>query len=122
MTDTIREAKVNNVFYAIYRIGSKEDAEKTLREIAAEANPLYSLVIFDVSEEVDAQSIPLVLRTCRLCENPSEYLGWNIWWKEDFDKKSAYCENCGHFMNAASRVDLAIQGRRVINTDWRRVK
>lgn len=103
----------------IYEIKSKEQAEKILRE-TAEANPIHSFIIFDISEDVEPKSIPLVLRVCKLCEKPSEYLGWNIW-GEDFDKKSTYCEKCGYFMNTIAQVDIAIQGRHVINTDWRRI-
>jgi hypothetical protein len=102
----------------IYKIETPEQAEKILRDIAA-AKPVYSFTIFDISEKVElAQSIPLILRVCKRCEKPAEYLGWNIWGK-NFEKRSTYCTNCGYSMDMLAQVDLAIQGERVINTAWR---
>lgn len=102
----------------VYKIQTPEHAEIILMGIA-NANPVKSFIIFDISESVQlSHSVPLVLRACDRCENPSRYLGWNIWGK-DFDKPSTYCEHCGYAMKTVAQVDLAIQGSKVINTSWR---
>jgi hypothetical protein len=99
----------------ICEITSAQQAENVLRTLATTQQ--QGILIFDIAEDC-TETIPLVLRRCRDCQQPSEYLGANIWGR-GFEKRSTYCTHCGYALKTLACVTIAIQGTRVIETNYR---
>lgn len=100
----------------IYKIRTVEEAEAILRLLAT--NLQNGDVIFDISSKIDPHTVPLCIRRCRTCQQPSEYIGPNMWGAE-LEKRAVYCQACGYAMAHLVSVDLAVCGSKVVNSSYR---